>query len=83
VTKTVSLVDQVGDSLVKTKQLYEKPTAFRTKSMSMVLDRQKPALIGDKTIQDGGTTIVLPPTESLVKEGEANKESFLSSQVKQ
>lgn len=80
-SKTINLVDKVGDSLVKTKKLYEKPTVFKTKSMTMVLDRQKPDLIGDKTIQDGDTKIVLPSTDSLIKD-QASKDNFLSSQVR-
>lgn len=78
VSKTINLVDKVADSLVKTKKLYEIPTVFKTKSISMILDRQRPDLIGGKAIQDGDTRIVLPSSDSLTQN---NKDSFLSTQV--
>ena len=81
VQKGVQLIDQVGSSLLQTKELYEKPSVFKTKSMSMVIDRQKPARMGGKTIKDRDMMISLPGIEELLRGKDGAKESYLSTQV--
>ena len=74
------MVDQVGNNLLVTKELYEKPTAFKTKSLSMVLDRQVPSRIGDKIVEDNGMGVTLPPSDVLFG-GHVTEEPSISTQV--
>lgn len=82
VQQAAELIDQVGSSLAQTKELYEKPSVFTTKSISMVIDRQKPDLIGGKTLEENGMMISLPGAEELLKGEDAGKEDHLSTQVR-
>lgn len=78
--QTLHLVNGVGNNLLLSKELYEKPTAFNTKSLSMVLDRQVPSKIGDKLIKNAGMGIFLPPSNVLFG-GKRTKGSSVSTQV--
>ncbi|XP_022796472.1 polycystic kidney disease protein 1-like 2 [Stylophora pistillata] len=61
----LSLVSQVGDSLLSTKAVGEKPTVFKTKSMGVVLDRQRSSDMGGKKLGEGSNRVALPSADSL------------------
>ena len=75
-------MDQVGTNLESTKELYEKPTVIRTRSLSMVIDRQVPSRIGDKTLEEEGTKVSLPSSKELLGNIDEKDVSYLSTQVK-
>lgn len=61
----LNLVSQVGDSLLSTKAVGEKPTVFKTKSMGVVLDRQRSSDVGGKKLGEGSNGVALPSADSL------------------
>ena len=80
-TKTIlRLVNRVGNNVERTKELYERPSVLKTRSLSMVLDRQVPSRIGDKALEYQGAQVTLPSTQELIGEDGKNKE-HLSTQV--
>ncbi|XP_048586151.1 polycystic kidney disease protein 1-like 2 isoform X1 [Nematostella vectensis] len=81
VVKTLALVDQVGGNLLKTKELYEKPSVITTRMLDMVIDRQNPSLIGGKSLVNGGTRVQLPSTKDLINGLTTRNNEFLSTQM--
>jgi len=61
----LNLVTQVGDSLLATKAVGEKPTVFKTKSLEVLLDRQRSADMGGKKLGEGPSGVALPSANSL------------------
>lgn len=61
----LNLVSKVGDSLLSTKAVGEKPTVFKTKSMGVVLDRQRSSDMGGKKLGEGSNGVALPSVDSL------------------
>ncbi|XP_068684513.1 polycystin-1-like protein 2 [Montipora foliosa] len=61
----VNLVSKVGDSLLGTKEVGEKPTVFKTKSLDVLLDRQRSSDMGGKKLGDGPSGVALPSGSSL------------------
>lgn len=75
------IVNLVGYSVDYTKELYEKPSVLKTKSLSMVLDRQVPSRIGNKALEYQGSKVTLPATQELIGRDGENKQ-YLSTQVR-
>ena len=71
----------MGNSVDYTKELYEKPSVLKTKSLSMVLDRQVPSRIGNKALEYQGSKVTLPATRELIGRDGENKQ-YLSTQVR-
>lgn len=61
----VNLVSKVGDSLLGTKAVGEKPTVFNTKSLDVLLDRQRSSDMEGKRLGDGPSGVALPSGSSL------------------
>ncbi|XP_015751283.1 PREDICTED: sperm receptor for egg jelly-like isoform X1 [Acropora digitifera] len=80
--KTLHLMDKVGSSLLKTKTVGEEPSVFKTKSLSMTLDRQLPSKIGGKKLGngEGNGGVTLPSTDTLFEE-ETDGLSSVDSQM--
>ncbi|KAL9952359.1 hypothetical protein ACROYT_G039604 [Oculina patagonica] len=74
------LVNRVGNNVDYTKELYEKPSVLKTRSLSMVLDRQVPSRIGNKALEYEGSKVTLPSTQELIGEDGKNKQ-YLSTQL--
>lgn len=75
------MVSQVGDSLLATKAVGEKPTTFKTKSLDVLLDRQRSSDMGGKKLGDGPSGVALPSASSLFSgQGEGPPEA-VDSQV--
>ena len=79
--KILRLVNRVGNNVDHTKELYEKPSVLKTRSLSMVLDRQVPSRIGDKALEYQGSKVTLPSTQELIGDDGKNKK-YLSTQVR-
>ena len=77
----LNLVSQVGDSLLGTKAVGEQPTVFKTKSLEVLLDRQKSSDMGGKKLGDGPSGVALPSTDSLFSGQEKNPPETVDSQV--
>jgi len=70
----------VGTNVENIKELHERPSVLKTRSLSMVIDRQVPSKIGDKALEDEGSKVTLPSTQELIgSDGKDRK--YLSSQV--
>ena len=78
--KILRLVNRVGNNVEDTKELYERPSVLKTKSLSMVLDRQVPSRIGDKALEYQGSQVTLPSTQELIGDDGKSKQ-HLSTQV--
>lgn len=78
----MTLVSKVGDSLLATKAIGEKPTVFKTKSLDVLLDRQRGSDMGGKKLGEGTSGVALPSASSLFsgQEGEGAPEA-VDSQV--
>ena len=78
----MNLVSKVGDSLLATKAVGEKPTVFKTKSLDVLLDRQRASDMGGKKLGEGPSGVALPSATSLFSglEGEGTPEA-VDSQV--
>ena len=63
-----------------TKELYEKPSTLKAKSLFMVIDRQVPSRIGDRPLGAFGSKVTLPSTHELIG-SDGNGKNYLSSQV--
>ena len=70
----------MGTNVENTKELYERPSVLKTKSLSMVIDRQVPSRIGNKALEDQGSKVTLPSTQELIG-GNGKHRKYLSSQV--
>lgn len=79
--RILRLVNRVGNDVDHTKELYERPSVLKTRSLSMVLDRQVPSRIGNKTLEYLGSRVTLPSTKELLGE-DAKKREYLSTQVR-
>lgn len=79
----LNLVSKVGDSLLSTKTVGEKPTVFKTKSLEVLLDRQKSSDMGGKKLGDGPSGVSLPSATLLFSgQGQQSPEA-VDSQVDQ
>lgn len=76
----LGLVNRVGTNVEKNKELYEKPSILKAKSLFMVIDRQVPSRIGDRPLGALGSKVTLPSTQELIG-GNSNDINYLSSQV--
>ena len=61
----LNLVSQVGDSLLSTKAVGEEPTVFKTKSLEVLLDRQRSSDMGGKKLGEGSSGVALPSGSTL------------------
>jgi len=77
----LNLVSQVGDSLLSTKAVGEEPTVFKTKSMEVVLDRQRSSDMGGKKLGEGSSGVALPSGGSLFSNSEQSAPEAVDSQV--
>lgn len=75
------LVNRVGNNVDRTKELYERPSVLKTRSLSMVLDRQVPSRIGNKALEYQGSKVTLPSPQELIGDDGKNQE-YLSTQVR-
>lgn len=73
-------MNRVGSNVEAIKELYEKPSVLKTRTLSMVVDRQIPSRIGGKALEDESSKVVIPSIEQLVGDG-GNDGQYLSSQV--
>ena len=71
--KILCLVNRVGNIVGHTKKLYERPSVLKTRSLSMVLDRQVPSRIGNKSLEYQGSKVTLPSTQELIGDNDKNK----------
>ncbi|PFX27651.1 Polycystic kidney disease protein 1-like 2 [Stylophora pistillata] len=78
--RILNLVTRLGSTVDNTKKLYEKPSVLKSKSVSMVLDRQIPSRIGNKSLVYQDSKVTLPSVEVLIGEESRNKE-YLSTQL--
>lgn len=77
----MTLVSKVGDSLLATKAIGEKPTVFKTKSLDVLLDRQRGSDIGGKKLGEGTSGVALPSASSLFSGQEGGAPEAVDSQV--
>ena len=77
----LNLVSQVGDSLLSTKAVGEKPTVFKTKSLEVLLDRQRSSDMGGKKLGEGSSGVALPSGSSLFSNNEQSAPEAVDSQV--
>lgn len=77
----LNLVSQVGDSLLSTKAVGEKPTVFKTKSLEVLLDRQRSSDMGGKKLGEGSSGVALPSGNSLFSNNEQSAPEAVDSQV--
>lgn len=61
----MNLVSRVAGSLLSTKDVGGEPTEFKTKSLKVLLDRQKSSNMGGKKLGQGPSGVALPSTDSL------------------
>lgn len=73
-------MNRVGSNVEAIKELYEKPSVLKTRTLSMVVDRQIPSRIGGKALEDESSKVVIPSIEQLVGD-DGNVGQYLSSQV--
>lgn len=73
-------MNRVGSNVEAIKELYEKPSVLKTRTLSMVIDRQTPSRIGSKALEDESSKVVIPSIEQLVGD-DGNLGQYLSSQV--
>ena len=71
----------MGDSLLATKVVGEKPTVFKTKSLEVLLDRQRSSDMGGKKLGDGPSGVALPSADSLFSGQGKNPPDAVDSQV--
>lgn len=78
---TLSLIDKLGATLLSTKAFGEEPSSLKTETLSMILDRQKPAIMGNRTL---GTQreerVILPSSETLFANDNFSS-SYVDAQV--
>lgn len=78
---TLSLVDKLGATLLSTKAVGEEPSSLNTSTLLMILDRQKPAIMGNRTL---GTQqekrVILPSSETLFANDNFSS-SYVDAQV--
>lgn len=77
----LNLVSQVGDSLLSTKAVGEEPTVFKTKSLEVLLDRQRSSDMGGKKLGEGSSGVALPSGNSLFSNNEQSAPEAVDSQV--
>lgn len=78
---TLSLIDKLGATLLSTKAVGEEPSSLNTSTLLMILDRQKPAIMGNRTF---GTQqekrVILPSSEALFANDNFSS-SYVDAQV--
>ena len=67
------LVTRVGNNVGHTKELYERPSELKTRSLSMVLELLDPSRIGNKSLEYQGSKVTLPSTQELIGGNDKNK----------
>ena len=77
----LNLVSQVGDSLLSTKAVGEEPTVFKTKSLEVLLDRQRSSDMGGKKLGEGSSGVALPSGSSLFSNNQESVPDAVDSQV--
>ena len=77
----LNLVSQVGDSLLSTKAVGEEPTVFKTKSLEVLLDRQRSSDMGGKKLGQGSSGVALPSGSSLFSNNQQSVPEAVDSQV--
>lgn len=77
----LNLVSQVGDSLLSTKAVGEEPTVFKTKSLEVLLDRQRSSDMGGKKLGEGSSGVALPSGSSLFSNNQQSVPEAVDSQV--
>ena len=80
--KVWGLVGKVGTAMMSSKAVGEPPTTVRTPSLAMVLDRQSPAAIADRPIQEGGSSFSLPSADVLGRLEGFKSSEFIDNQVR-
>ena len=71
----------MGNSLLATKTVGEKPSVFKTKSIEILLDRQLSSNMGGKRLGEGSSGISLPSASSLFTEHSQSSSQAVDSQV--
>ncbi|CAH3172071.1 unnamed protein product, partial [Porites evermanni] len=66
---SLNLVSRVAGSLLSTKDIGGEPTEFKTKSLKVLLDRQKSSNMGGKKLGQGPSGVALPSADSLFSGG--------------
>lgn len=75
-SKTLHIMDVLGTSLLATKVLGERSSAFSTDKLSMTLDRQTPVKMSRKTFGKGKEKVTLPSAGTLFRSFSENIESL-------
>lgn len=78
----LNLVSQVGGSLLSTKAVGEKPTTFKTKTLDVLLDRQRSSDMGGKKLGEGSSGVALPSGNSLFSNNGQSAPEAVDSQVR-
>ena len=71
----------MGDSLLSTKAVGEEPTVFKTKSLEVLLDRQRSSDMGGKKLGEGSSGVALPSGSSLFSNNQQSVPEAVDSQV--
>ncbi|KAL9989666.1 hypothetical protein ACROYT_G004234 [Oculina patagonica] len=81
--KLVALIGQLGTTLISTKVVGElEPSVFKTKGLSLVLDRQTPSILARKHLQwNGGSSGVFFPSKEVLTQNSTFPLHFLDAQV--
>ena len=78
-------MSRVAGSLLSTKDIGGEPTEFKTKSLKVLLDRQKSSNMGGKKLGQGPSGVALPSADSLFSGGKPpeNIDSQVNNSTKQ
>lgn len=78
---TLSLIDRLGNTLLSTKAVGEEPSSLNTSTLLMILDRQKPAIMGNRTLRtQQKKRVILPSSETLFANDNFSS-SYVDAQV--
>lgn len=67
--------------MLSTKAVGEKPTVFKTKSLEVLLDRQRSSDMGGKKLGEGSSGVALPSGNSLFSNNKESVPEAVDSQV--
>ena len=72
----------MGDSLLSTKAVGEEPTTFKTKTLDVLLDRQRSSDMGGRKLGEGPSGVALPSGNSLFSNNGQSAPDAVDSQVR-
>ena len=78
----LNMVSKVGDSLLSTKTVGQEPTTFKTKTLDVLLDRQRSSDMGGKKLGEGSSGVALPSGNSLFSNNGQSAPEAVDSQVR-